>query len=1634
MTTSAPRSRQAELLGLVVTLAEAGAADDPAASLGPVTALPATRLARLVDDDTTLPGPALPAGVVDAARLGVQRVVEADAAVDDDLRLNLLEVVDLLGAGGPDAPSEPPPPALLVPARGLVVPCVRPDDPDLAGHPWLRALDTAALQERVGAAVRGALAEFPAQPRRTADPVAAWAVLWPFAEPPDADPLGVPLALAAIAAACGLPARERPLVAVGSLGDSGRAVPLDDAVLADLLARGGWGDVDVLLPGRRGWVLRTADGATREGPLAALTWGAAGDLAWGEAWREWRRNAHEAELAALGWQVVPAGTASTGPLPDTDVHESSALRLLVDSRPRALVLGGTARSGKSTIVRVVTSRLLEAGEKNRRRERERREAGRELPRKASPPSIWDVVVVRSTSHELPDREVLLQVGRHALATGGTPDANRRLLVLEDLYPTGDGNVDDVLPYLVNRLGANVLAVLEYDSNAHREWKTDRVGVVPAVVGVEALKVFVETLATKHPMATDRDAGLAALQEDPPVRDLCRLVALMTRPGRPTGRQAIDAEVEARARQLIPQELEQVAAVAAASLVRIPTSEADVAGLADDVRVDFGMTRDPADGYRIRDGETCRAVLRVWQAQRVAAVVPDAAPDRQVPVTDVMADLLHRHFLGPLLESAAPELVPRLATIRLHSDRLCRELLSRASPEIDGWLEASSADTAARLATSLDTVVGEPLIRAVLRRISDEALQRTPLASVDAALAVVRCLHRHLSFLAPGSFERLLSWLGRQAERLLEQGSGADGQRLALLQSLERLHDPALNTSVANLVVTVFDELDPGSVESYYLVQRVIALQKRAKRFVDPDRTQVFDVDQETAVQGLLNHAVDQSTPFEVVVGQMMLRREYRLAEWDTLLDEHLPMFPATLRLSSPHTFAEALNRLRVTNPFYPSALLKRALATDRHGFVAAVRQLLQQATTNEAAAVIQALATCHSGTARDVLYDGDRPDRNLLKHLTRSDVLPRDAKGVGMLLSAIHVVDQVYATREPFGAALADAVGKDWVLRTLAKDPRPSVKYYLMKGIWDAEIAFRRECLSTAAQVVAQDMQTSSTVWAAQLALRISQDPGMGDEFLDLLRAGLTTDQVLRCMRSMPTEALTQHHRLGRLLYPEVAERYAAGFSAADLADLVGAGRGAAVAECCREVARTLADAGVADAGPDLLVALAGGRNAEQQWADRLAGAGNGDEFVQILAVLQDVDADLARRALGRLARRVRPSEDQPDDPDRVLSLLVRRAMFDDAPSAAGMLAGIHQVAGTGKQVYRDIQERYTFAMTVFTSELRMVQEPAQVYRVARAMASIGVRRGDDWDEWTDPRVKKILLPQFRGPRPILDTLKTLTLWSAPDAQEAAEQLDLHHLTLRLQRGAAGDVDPAVRLAAFLWQSGSGGPALQVLDAVATQPPDWLAEQLSPDTMLQLLKLCRIRRPRLLQDVAPRLGAETLDRVDRRPVQDAAGALAWAGHVAYALSGAGFPIEADVAPGGLLTSGRALHRPGPLAWCLRWLPASSRLRETYAAALERLYESPESCAAAPFAALAVAASKGESRGVPLPEAALERMSLRELLVLHELAPADPHLAGLLAELRPALETRLRGPLAAIDFTAWELSESLRPGPARQSIS
>lgn len=89
-------------------------------------------------------------------------------------------------------------------------------------------------------------------------------------------------------------------------------------------------------------------------------------------------------------------------------------------------------------------------------------------------------------------------------------------------------------------------------------------------------------------------------------------------------------------------------------------------------------------------------------------------------------------------------------------------------------------------------------------------------------------------------------------------------------------------------------------------------------------------------------------------------------------------------------------------------------------------------------------------------------------------------------------------------------------------------------------------------------------------------------------------------------------------------------------------------------------------------------------------------------------------------------------------------------------------------------------------------------------------------------------------------------------------------------------------------------------------------------------------------------------------------------------------------------------------------------------------EAERYCAAEPFAALAVAATRGAAESVPLDVgAALPGMSYRQLLTLEELASRDAFLRARLDEARPALEVLCCTPYATTNHTAWLLKQWLK---------
>lgn len=1622
----------AEWLGIVGVLATLGGKEAPDASLSSLESLPEGRLAELAEVGGRSPHVCASKAAVSAARAGVERMLDGDpvAQTTDDVQLAVLSVDEHLAVmeseAGENAPPVPPPSALaLLAEEGLLLPCLPREV--AAGHPWAKDLPTSTIADRVETAVAVLLRDFPAYRRQLSPPIPDLSVLWPGPTALSAELIGVQTTLHTIAAVMALPEPGAHLLALGTVGPDGRALALDDEELKELFHSGGWPGTDVLLPGRQGWALLREDGTSVAGADNSLRWESALRLVWGDGWDSWLRQAHEGELAALGWQLTASESPlPDAPLPDTEVSQVNALRGLLGKR--ALVLGGTARSGKSTIVRLLAGKLRDRSRKNLEAESKRlaRPDGR---RQATPPEIWDIAVVASLTHVLPGRQTLLRVGQHALALSASASASatRKLLVLEDLYPTGEGDVDDVLPYVSDRLAADVLAVLEYDRNAHTDWKTDRVPVVTSIVGAEALRKFVNLLASAYPM-TNREAGLAAIESEPPVRDLHHLTHLMAREGTSAGREQLDAEIEAWAGQLIPAELRTVAGVAAASLVRIRVPDAYVDDLSNEAMSTLGMSKDPASGcYQIWDSETCHAVLRIWRRWSATADASGSAPAKghlASPV-EVMASLLYQDFIGPLLDTGHPGLIDELACIRLYGDRLCRELLSQARVELGWWIRTvgTSADVA-RLLLRLDTSVAETIARQVMNRLVEDAEHMSPLDSIEGAIVVARCVHRRRAFLPPGSEDAMYRWLQRQAELLLRRHDGAPHQRLALLTLLERLHDPQLAEAVANLTIEVVDSVDPDEIEDYYLISRVRSLQLRAKRFLDDD-VLVFPIGQETGVQRLLNRKHDTATPFEIIVGQMMIRREHEGGDWDSLLLDNRTLLISSVRQTRAQAFADSLNQLHSAKPLYCNALLKHSMYEGRTAFISGIRNLLRSATAIEAAAVIRAVASSHGLCARYILFDNGIPDAELAKHLVNPK--HREAKGVGMLLSAVQQVDDAYATTATFGDALGRALGSQWVLEVLANDPRPSVRYHLLKGVWDAQLPIREESLGVTAEVVAYDIRHASTEWAALLALRIVQDDSLGERFLEELRNLVSPDDVLRCMTTAATNALSSYHQLGRLLFPETCDRYAACVDPEEVAHTIAAARGAAVAELCREVTRTLNDAGQAPTARRILELVTADQDDEVAWADRLAAVGNGEEFVQLLSVLGDLDVDLARRSLEELAGRTRPGRNGSTS-ERVLTLLVRHAMFDNATSAAQMLAAIHRLGGASTSTYDELRANHGFAMTVFASELRTIQSPRRLYLAAQAMASIGAGPDDTRNSWIQPTFTKDLIPNFSGPGALLDVLRTITLWSPEIGRQAVGLINVQRLSRRLEWGGCrADADDAVGLAALCWQVGAGDRAIEILDSFTSRGASVISSELSDPAKVQLIRLGRIH-PQLLRDAAPHLMVTTLAGLDRAPAVDVPATLSAAGHVAYALHSAGFDHLPEAKGGGLLTSSRAAHRPGWLSWCLRWLPRSPAVQDVYAAAVSQLFRSLGDIAAAPFPALALASAESMAGIAAISPDDVMKMSYRQLVVLYELASGDPVLAQLMRGIAGPIEQRAASVAARSDFAAWELRELLQTAP------
>ncbi|MEU1888645.1 hypothetical protein [Micromonospora rifamycinica] len=1500
-------------------------------------------------------------------------------------------VADLLDLDAEQAlPGRPVAPTVIVTTgddRHVAISLWPPD----ARHPWFRPAEP---PEETTMAIRRVLAPFESLADLPIDLDLEAGYLWP-AHVAGRPTLGLHTALVALARATGLSNVPATLVAIGDLDEKGGfTVPPDTAASAtDHLA------CAVLMRGSQGWQLTEADGTVRTAAGDDLDTAAA--LVWGDEWTAWKREQHRRELELLGWAVVdPSGPSPHHLVPETDVQQVNRLFTLFHQAIQAkintvAVLGGPPSSGKSVIVRCLAARLAQ--------------------QRKNPPLTR---IIASTTHELPNREVALRIGRHALGMDEAIGARRRLLVLDDLHPVGDGNVDALLPYLSHALGCSILGVLQYDVNSNEEWQTDHINVVTAVVGRQAMRTFVEELCEAHPQRLDRAAGLAELNRPRPTADVRRLIQIMLGQNKLIDQfQALDEATRT-----------VIATTAAWTLARGWYAHDLLGTLTAGQCAAFGLESDSnGTQWRLPSPDNCRAILTAYRAMR-----PETPAHRRMhPIDATMADLLLPGLLSALREGS-PRTLTLLRGIRLHRNAVVAEVIRRSWDEriLRRWIRHPETHPAriAELLVDLNVWLSEAVVKECLDTLIDRLGEQTDTFTVQDALVTIRCVRAYLAEITAW-WRSVGDWIHDQVVDHLTRGNGSAGERFQLLRLTESFYDMTLQQVITEHAGNVLGGLDASQADDYYLVRRVRALQSRAERALRLDQTW-FPIEQEAPVQALLAAEPPKNAGLHLIISWLALQQYFGEATWDNLLDEHEHRFVTAMRYTSPHEFSRAFNELKNHGATRANAVFHRAMKNnprrkvqENQPFLQTVRALLHNAAPIEAAEMLRSIAAAHIHAAYILIYPrDDEPDNDFAARMADRAVELADAKGVGMLLSVTQSIDEIYVVQSGgFAQTLASHLGKDRVLGFLRDDPRPSVKYYLIKGISDAQVPFLRECLSAARDIVVDAITRGRKPWGPRLALRLGSNLETGQEFLLDLRDHLPLQAILEGMGPYSSpETQTEFHRLGRALFPEATERYATEFDIHAFLGPLAAAPPVPTIECCREVGRTLAEADHRDGGPAVVRAvdrMAGETNA---WANRLTRTRRAEQMVQALNILLDIDRPTTRSALAELNRL------DDDESESLLVWKARRAVFDSPTAAVALFKTLDDAEpGLGSLVYDHLREE-PLLLQVLTYELQVLQSSSAQYAAIRHLAAIGVLPGRVDTEWMSQNftAKLTLIAHRASPHVLTDIIRMFSIGKENWADRAVRLIDHAKLSARLRVGRSHDFAPAVRLAALLLDLGDRKGSDRIVGTLCDLGPGLVMQHLHLRESAILLELVTMLRPETITQLNQELRASIAARLSQPVVLDQREHWTEIGYACHFLQEAGGSPPDTRTP--LVLPNVAHH--AAVVWGLHSLPDSAWRSTALTEAADRLVSRPPAARTELFALLVVGA-RAEIDGPTIAG-----LSLRQIRVLHELGERNAALASLLAPAEEEIRRLLSTPVARISWDAHRLTESLaRLGQQRDRV-
>ncbi|MGW2045077.1 hypothetical protein ACWCPF_07820 [Streptomyces sp. NPDC001858] len=1477
---------------------------------------------------------------------------------------------------------------------------------------------------------------------------------------PEDPAIGLGYALDLLAEAAGLPRPD--LFAVGVRADGQTFAPMTDAELTGRVeALALIGVTEVLAPTARGWV-KAGPGGSRLPVPGALALDDAAAAVWGERWTDWKHARHREELLRLGWAPLPLEPARPG---EAVLKQVAGLREIFHGKDkekekerdkaqagekeggtggrkqtgrarRVAVVGGTLRSGKTTIARLLADELRRRG--------------------------WQVQAITSTRGELPDRDPLIEAARRATDLMERDESKPCLLILDGLLPLQGGNkaVDELLPLVSEAVRSSVLALLEYNVSANFEWSTESVDVVPAVVGGPHLEDFVKAVALARPGRLDAEAGLAEVRRGDGSRDLARIIRVM-------GADGDEDPVLACFGGLGLAQQDAVADLAAASLIHSGVPEETLVDLTAEQRAALGVAAaDDRGPARIPSAEDCTRILqRVLQIREEIDEGDDRDEPARVPrpgedrLRDEVVARLRPRF-EELMRHDSREVLPRLLGARLYRPQVAAELLRRTR---DGafadWIAGARAAELARcltaLSNSLSEEIADDVVLEFVKRLRDDP-SALPLHDL---VTVIRGIRHAMSTggraldgdKGARALEDVKTWLRAQVNAVLTAREGTAQQRLHLLEQIEWFQNADLDEIAVKRVAEVVTGLDPTRPADYFLVLRALRLQRRLWRRVAEDAAVHYEdapgyhpVDQEPGPEQLIAYTPRAEDGFAVILAGMMLRRHVDRTDqtqWVTMIDEYQDLLQPALDHSSPRDVITALHELRRTSGMHRNEIFKKAVNThrDRGRYLGALRALLRRATPMETVEFLRVVQGLHAWCACLLLAaptpglvwtEDNDPDDELAARL--ADATKNDPKAAGMLLSVTHAVENPYhqsgeSFAQRFGRRLGEAAVADW----LAKDPRPSVKYYLVKGLWEAQVPYREQCLGLMVEIVAQSLTTSRRVWGPRLALWLGADPEFGPAFLADLRGRVGVDDLLVGMSVWsPPDAQAEFHRLARALYPDAARRYAETFDVARLAHKLARNPSAvAVAETCREVARTMRQ-GTRDenalSGAGLLQKTGKFIGRRDVWTDRLDSVRTGEEFAQFLSILSDIDRGFVRRLLVEYGERTMRTAVHATEELRLV-WKARSAMYQNPLAATGMLSQLEQVAELGRAVHTGLSHD-THLMKIFTDELQLLQNPTEQYTAALHLSRIGIGpthpRNAEWMQMTY-ELKQSIVSTLSSPRAIRDILRTMALWKRHWAIELVPKIELDKPARRLRLGLITDLEPTVGLAALLTSLDYPNEASRTLDMLAEVGWERVVDHVDLPSAVLLLRLVGRLQPHHGGAVAAAVNARIVALLARAIVLDDRAMWREVGHACQALDAAGHPLRGA----GERPAREPLVADSPaVARALHWFPATHWRAAFQNTAVDRLVSHPPRSSPGDLAlALAGATAAGRLADLLSGLAGLDPLAAagtRDLADLTEFAVGHRDLAAALRPYQADFEAHLQSPTSVGSLDARRLRRSI----------